>query len=567
MRSLRERIGGRWAVSLRGYLIIAAVSIPAFFFTEPSIAFSRLPQLTIVAVLGSAAIGPVLWLANLTVLRGRRTVPAPVWAVVAVGVMSGVARSTTIYLAISQFGLPEESPYWARALTGAILGGIYVPLVAYLLDAWEQFSQERLRLLNTLAAEESRAAEDQMYLRTLRSALITDIQARVDTALTQARDALTHNTNGDGSAVTALRRAADLDVRRTSHDLWDEELSKSRLHFRDVLSFMVSTQPYYPLWALVPISMAAFLPLLRTVEPYAAIAVIAATCGYALTVMLLANYACRKWRSRSMGIFWFSEVALLLTGPLAAWLLNSFGAQGVTSPYQWGILTALTVTVLGTLTGAAPAVARRAEQALDALRQAVDRAEVVALASQIEAQKVRRDVARYLHGTVRANLTAIALKLEAALRDGDVETVSSLTSKAKKYLSVDMSSQLTKPEVSVAAALTELQALWAGLVSISYVMGSGFVSLPRYTSRAVVDLVTEAINDAARHARATHVSVRLAISGQTVRIQVDNDGMEPTQGAPGLGSRTLDTLSPGAWSLTRTEEGVTRLTAAVTVLR
>ena len=93
--TLRERLGGRWAISFKGWVVLTLIvllSLPlGAQISDPSVERRAITfGLTLIAML---AVGVVLAAANVTVFRNRATQPVPIWMVVGLGIVIGIVQS------------------------------------------------------------------------------------------------------------------------------------------------------------------------------------------------------------------------------------------------------------------------------------------------------------------------------------------------------------------------------------------------------------------------------------------------------------------------------------------
>src|SRR6056297_443907 len=134
-KTLRQLIGGRWAVSWVLYL----VNLPLNFLGMSShIVDARSADVfswVIVWTIAYVAFGVVLLAANLTVLRNRRTTPVAVGVVIAVGAIAGGFRGLTVGIGADVAGISggEADLIVVRVITGTALGMVLVPLGALFL--------------------------------------------------------------------------------------------------------------------------------------------------------------------------------------------------------------------------------------------------------------------------------------------------------------------------------------------------------------------------------------------------------------------------------------------------
>lgn len=561
-RSLRERLGGRWAVSILGYLILFPLSFVLFLLTDDSVQRGEVLNVMVIGVAGNLAAGAVLVVASLTVLRNRRAEPAPVLVVITVGALSGVARSAVIALLLEAWAVPTQTPLWSRLVLGLLLGAFTISAIAFLLDVWDQFSGERRRLLAALAQEELRASGDARYLTALREAIIVDSQQQVDSVLSSARRQIDAEELTPQETATLLRDTVDDEVRQTSHELWEAPpRPEDRLSLRNVLALLVATRPFAPEWVIAPLMLLGFVLLGRTLTPVLAVVVVALFGVLVSAIMLVSNAAIRRWPSQRMTVFWIAMAGLALSGGLLGIGLYSLtGDAGFA--LAWTAVGAVVGVVSAPLGGIGPALAQQAEQVLANLRRAISDTEIKAQAMETEANQLQRRVARYLHGTVRANLTAITMRLEDAIRSGDETAAGLAMSDARELLAVQIDRELGVQTKSLTVELSELSQRWLGLLDVRSGVDGDLMLTPGET-RSVTDLVTEAVHDAARHANAQWITIDVQFADAAVVTRIENDGEQRGGGDPGLGSRSLDELAPGAWQRVRSGDQTTVLTVTM----
>ena len=168
--TLRERIGGRWAVSWPAFIIcLSFTSLSRLLdplFAQPSV---RMVGLLIDLVTFLVCFGGTMWLSTITVLRNRRVRPVPVALVAAVGFVAAASVIVAQDLVVTFVGMDGPGYVSRPWLVAAITGAIALCSIAYLLDARERFRSERDRLLTTLARSVDADATEQEALDLLRS--------------------------------------------------------------------------------------------------------------------------------------------------------------------------------------------------------------------------------------------------------------------------------------------------------------------------------------------------------------------------------------------------------------
>jgi len=145
--SLRELIGGRWAVSWQGNLLLYPISVIFILFTAPAfapperwlegIAVSTLAYLPSVLILG---------LASVTILRGRRRSPVPIALVAVIGGIAWMPRSAVLNWYLASQDLPSPAGLGQRLVFGFLLGAAMVTIAAWAMASFAGFYERRRQL-------------------------------------------------------------------------------------------------------------------------------------------------------------------------------------------------------------------------------------------------------------------------------------------------------------------------------------------------------------------------------------------------------------------------------------
>lgn len=167
--------------------------------------------------------------------------------------------------------------------------------------------------------------------------------------------------------------------------------------------------------------------------------------------------------------------------------------------------------------------------------------------SQAEIRRERRHLSRILHGVVQPRLVARALRAQSRGVSVDIDEV---VDEVSRLLGDD--EQVT-PGLDIVQSLRDISDVWAGssdvAVSLDDTLDLHLHPDPAL-SRAVLDVASEAVNNAILRAGALWVDLNVGVRESSVTVTVTNP--EPTgalePGAAGLGSQLFDELTD-AWSL------------------
>src|SRR6056297_3510751 len=129
--TLRQHIGGRWAISVISVLLVTPLGIAASGANVASVQGTQsIGQWLTLGLAGSLVIIAVLVVANFTAFRNRRTHPVPIWWVVTLGVIAGAARSVVVVPLSAELGVIQFS--WQemaiRMVSGGSIGALFLPL-------------------------------------------------------------------------------------------------------------------------------------------------------------------------------------------------------------------------------------------------------------------------------------------------------------------------------------------------------------------------------------------------------------------------------------------------------
>lgn len=555
--SLRQRIGGRWAVSWQAYLFLLILSTVFILTTTPAFGTDTSWWVGLgVSLLAYAATGVVLWIASVTVLRHRRERPVQVWVVFAVGAVAWAARSAVLGVILDSRGWDSSASLSQRLVFGAALGAVAVPSAAWSFDNFDRFRRRRNAALDRLVSEELAAGRSQTYVDAMRLALVDEVSTAVRTASADVeRIDLTAGTM-PRQAVETLQQASADAVRKVSHETWQEGRELGRVRLGEVLRVAARHRPFQ-WWGLLFVIPFGIVAVARFTEWSQAVGIGLLVGVYGLVVIHVTNAVCERRRSPSLVAYLIGLGALAAAGPVLSWLSGIFD---VSPPNEVSlvVLTSVAFVVVIPLFGLARGVDLAEDEALERLRGLVSSAEIRREALAEQERRLRRELAVQLHGSVGANLTAATMRMRRAIDAEDVTAATEALYEARRLLDVDLGALLLREEAGLEQALASLAESWLGIAVIDVDVDAA-LRLDAERTSVVVDVVTEGVANSIRHGGAQRVEVRVVPDGSAVRVVVDDNGRGFTGREPGLGSRMLDAHAPGGWTLMALPEGGSRL--------
>ena len=535
--SVGELVGGRWAVSLAAYAINAPINIAAISSNAAaSLAGAQWWQWLAVSVIGYLAFGAVLLLAHLTVFRNRTTHPVPVAWVVLLGAAAGGARGMVVALLAQSWGLAPAQPsvVLARVLTGLVLGAVLWPLASLMLASIGAYREQRSQLVDDLRLLHAELMRDRGATAELQVALLDSVREELD----------------------SVERTRDPAIaREVSHRIWDAAappLEPPRMRWSSVLLASVQRNPFatWPvagIWVLSGIGTLVVAIGWQRAVAQLAFSVVAIAIAFAL-----GRAHVRRHAGSSIAAFVIVMLALVvITGPVASLLFDP-------RPWPAGaglvLANALWLPFLAVCVGFIAAALRSSEEVLADLRSHVTEDEVAALAVHDERERLRRELATQLHGTVQSRLLAAS----AAPRDSVL--AASLLADLASAVGGEQTGGDLAPR-SLRERLDEVVRPWTALMQVGLAVDG---RIDAAVADAVVRVVEEALANAYRHGGATAVTVVVALDGGQVVVTVADDGRGADGSVAGhragMGTALLDALAPG-WQRQPGPTGGAALTA------
>lgn len=500
--TLRQLIGGRWAVSWVLYLI----NLPLNFLGMSShILDARSADVlpwVIVWAIGYVAFGVILLTANLTVLRNRRTTPVAVGLVVAVGAIAGGFRGLTVGIGADLAGISggDLSLIAVRVITGTALGMVLVPLGALFLALINEYNGQRSALIGELTALEAIRMRAEGASDLLRETLIEELAVKI-------------STDSDS-------------LRAASHQVWPADSPRERVRWGNVVMTSLLHNPFPGTAVAVVWSVSALLTLTAAIGPVRATLQVAASALAIWWIFRLARHLMPT--GRLTGLLWFVVVMLatiIVTGPVASLIfdprpLGSGTALILANAFWLPLFTILISICIGAV--------KSGELVLRNLQNRVTTDDIAARATEQEMLRLKRAVAESLH--------SVQSRVYAARAQGSDQVI------LADLLSDPDASR--SPEEILQSVITP----WASLINIQLQLPRDLLSLAQ--ARSVKRVMQEGLANAYRHGGASTCSIRIAREGAALVVEmIDNGAGKDPHSRPGLGSAILDEATGGAWTL------------------
>lgn len=542
---LHEDCGGSRFLDLGGLFMVAPLALVTSVLSSAPADLDGLWRWTVVN-LGALAVTVLPVAAARMSVAHAKHLPVHFGVTVLVGAVIGAVKGIATSALASSLGLVGSvgSDMVGRTLNTAIIGAVVVPALAAVMAAHDRWQTERDLLMVELVrrALDTHDISEAPYRRRLHD-VVTHAQLRLDTL--------------EPAAVAhELRHLVDHELRPLSNEVLAAAAAPPPLSRGWHLVRVAMTEEPWPIVTVASLFAAAtWLLLGRHVGVVDATTMTLALGTGTAVVLLVGSMLRRRWPSSSpvvvLGTLVVVAVGQRPLGDVIMGPVDSLDHVGVS------IITALWLAQLIVVSTVINVTRRERDAIRDQLLKLLGpRGIGDAIGHGVRAID-GREFAFFVHGQLQNQLIAEARRLELgdATPTDTVERVRELFDEATT----------PPPGTSLAARLDEVTQRWHGLVDVDISRTRDIADLSPDMVDRVVHVVVEAVTNAVRHAAATRVQVDIACHHTgAVTVEVTDDGFGPRRGKPGTGSRYLDVVAPGSWTLTAAPSpGGSRLSATL----
>ena len=551
-------LSGPWVISIWSGVVGVLFILPSALWTATYANVGVGTAVLVEAVAAVVALG-MLWLAHVLWLSPTRagTAYRP-WLALGTFALVGLVRLAVMFgfraaMDIAQPWTPIEA-----LVTGGLYSIILLTLVAVLVDAVRR---------HTLAMAELEQAKETLARATeTEAAQVEELQKTfAEQVLQQVQDAVTELRHGDDprQLAASIQEMSDRLVRAGSHDLQAGVVVESalaaprpRVRLGRVLS---GVRPGAPVLGAVAYEAMVFTAAWRDLGlTLAVVNVVLGTATLVVGNLSLGAVARRSWPSRGRLPLLF--LSYLVVGLAAVVVVQSAAALFGESRPVW--VGGASYAVFMTLAAIIPSM--RAQQS----RVEVDLAQsVAALAEELSrvrslALGQRVNLAHLMHGGVQAELTAGALAISRSVERGDPPDA--VDARMSELVSTLNRAIAGLDESLARESLDDVLGAWRMALDLDVRVDDAAAKAmdndPDLQER-VIDVVSEALTNAVRHAAARRVTLDVAaLPPDRISLDVRHQG-SLALGASGQGGATLSDRCE-TWSLTSSGDTV-RLVAEI----
>jgi hypothetical protein len=466
----------------------------------------------------------------------------PTWWVFALGAVAGGVVGAVDYAL-------ADRPVTIIASV-ALQCALLTPLLAFLFATTAAYRETRQRLLGTEVRLEAERMHESGAMAALRSLSRDAEVSGLTEGLRPAGEALRAAEGEPSSAAwfdasTSLRRAAHHVVRPASHRLWsDDHRGQPRRRFTGILTSALRLNPLatFPTMALVAIALGSAVLggwIKGARLPLAALLIVLSVGVLYLIGNVVLRRTPERWRS-SVG-----AITIAVSGGMTVLITRLLTApERIVGDVYVGAM----VAVAGMVTSFTATALVSQGEVINEIRARISQTEVELAAIREASNRINRELAQHLHGTVQARLVAAAYAIQDAGRRGDDIALHEAVDEARRTL------EMTLGEID-AVGPTTLDALeqavmreWQGLLAIAWA-----VDLAHPTALEVDcldEVLRQALLNSMVHGGAMNVTVQITGAiGTDIAVTITDDGVGPQGGPPGLGTKALNSVTAGHWAL------------------
>ena len=559
-------IGGKWAISwhatpyvLPFLLVIIPISEGAMFTWW---AFWRW---TLVSFISLIPVLIIFLFADITIFKNREKKPVPNYYVFILGFILGFVRGGSAgmlayyFNALEMLTMTAPGTILIRALNAGLIGMVAIPLVSLIGSSIEIYRADRNALIAERLLAESQKSESAAVIKSLRSSMTR----RVDNNLLEVIKNSQEYLDDKGRSLEAnwelmavrLRKAALETIRPFSHQMHrrgEERTYKVRPF--ELLRYVAHTPRIEIVWVLIIYSLSDFKFIYSNSIWYLATANFFSRLAFIALVLGIIRRLKYQGKLRRMSPYLISLLIFGIIFTLFAQFLDKFFKLSVDSNYSYYADSAW-LLILVVLIGFASSFLYGQSAESEFLEKQVSKEKLEMLILKREEERLSRELAKYLHGTIQSRLMASAMALERAGRKGDKKALERELEEAYKSLRVPSAQYFSAPEETFKDELTKVVSKWNDLMKIKVTISSTVPEIPSHKAQEIGNVINEGLSNSFRHGNASKVNVSVTHKTNRIFVIVKDDGDGIDGRKPGLGTDWFRAIAGNDWSLTSNEDG------------
>ena len=547
-KKISLNIGGKWAISWK----ITFYFLPFLVFIVPIAegAFTSwwaFWRWSFVSVLSLIPLLVIFLFADVTVFKDRERNPLPAHYVFILGFFLGLVRGFTAgILAINMNlltldGQSNLAYVIIRGVNAGLLGMLTLPLISLIASSIEVYQDDRNALIAERMLHQSQKSESMAVIKSLRSAMTRKVDANLLKVIKDSQEYIDEKgrsleKNWELMAVK-LRKAALDTIRPFSHQLHRQGEEKVyKVRGIELTRYVSSIIKIEIAWVLLGYLVLNFRFIFEYSPTKLAILNITSRILLIYVGLMIINSLKRSGRIRSLITY---LPTLLLFVVLFGFATHEFNRifQLPEDSELLHVLDSVFLFFLVIIIGFVSSFLYGQHAESTFLERQLSKEQLEAMLLKREEDRLSRELAKYLHGTIQSRLMASAMALEKEL------------AQAYESLRVPSASYFAAPEESFKAEISKVNSKWNNLLNIKVKIDKTIGDLEPAKSQEIGNAINEGLSNAFRHGGATNVKLDIQKVKSGISIEMIDDGQGPLGGKGGLGTEWFNAIAGRSWSL------------------
>ena len=559
-KKISLNIGGKWAISWK----ITFYFLPFLVFIVPIAegAFTSwwaFWRWSFVSVLSLIPLLVIFLFADVTVFKDRERNPLPAHYVFILGFFLGLVRGFTAgILAINMNlltldGQSNLAYVIIRGVNAGLLGMLTLPLISLIASSIEVYQDDRNALIAERMLHQSQKSESMAVIKSLRSAMTRKVDANLLKVIKDSQEYIDEKgrsleKNWELMAVK-LRKAALDTIRPFSHQLHRQGEEKVyKVRGIELTRYVSSIIKIEIAWVLLGYLVLNFRFIFEYSPTKLAILNITSRILLIYVGLMIIKSLKRSGRIRSLITY---LPTLLLFVVLFGFATHEFNRifQLPEDSELLHVLDSVFLFFLVIIIGFVSSFLYGQHAESTFLERQLSKEQLEAMLLKREEDRLSRELAKYLHGTIQSRLMASAMALEKAGRKGDKRALEKELAQAYESLRVPSASYFAAPEDSFKAEISKVNSKWNNLLNIKVKIDKTIGDLEPAKSQEIGNAINEGLSNAFRHGGATNVKLDIQKVKSGISIEMIDDGQGPLGGKGGLGTEWFNAIAGRSWSL------------------
>jgi len=553
-------VGGRWAISWK----IAFYLLPFLVFVVPIsegaiTSWWAFWRWSFVSILSLIPVLVIFLLADVTVFKDRERNPVPAYYVFILGFILGLIRGVSAgILAVDMNlltlnGQSNLAYIIIRGVNAGLLGMLALPLLALVASSVEIYQNDRNALIADRMLHQSQKSESMAVIKSLRSSMTRKVDENLLKVIKDSQqyfDEKGRSLEKNWELMSVRLRKAALDtIRPFSHHLHRMGEEKVyRVHGLELFRYVSSTIKIEIPWVILGYLVLNFRFIFENSPVKLAILNLSSRVFLIYLGLMLIKSLKRSGYIKSLFTYLPALLLFVTIFGLVTHRLNQVFQLPEDSEFIH-LVDSLFLYFLIIVIGFVSSFFYGQHAESEFLERQLSKEQLEAMLLKREEDRLSRELAKYLHGTIQSRLMASAMALEKAGRKGDKKALERELAQAYESLRVPSAAYFAAPEESFKAEINKVISKWKDLLKIKVSIDKNLNKIESAKSQEIGNAINEGISNSFRHGHASSVNLKIEKTKFGIRIELIDDGDGPQGGKGGLGQEWFNAIAGANWSL------------------